>query len=227
MLPGRSIAILIRDSAAPNHPIIGIGALGSSVIQHSTRDKWIGWESKDFVTNLHNNSRSKESQYLFESVERLLNNIYKKDLIKEKIIRSSDLKNPSDGVIERLRNEAKRTKSIHWKNRNKSEYNALKQNHFDRNTNWTKFSVLPLYKSKRCNSLANILGIKKIFIEYNFYGKKHQLREALNNSKFKEAISRLVRQIKAERVGINMMDIVICGAVAPYQPLLGGKLICH
>lgn len=30
-LPGRPISILIRDAAAPNHPVIGIAALGSSV----------------------------------------------------------------------------------------------------------------------------------------------------------------------------------------------------
>ncbi|MBI3304251.1 MAG: DUF4338 domain-containing protein [Deltaproteobacteria bacterium] len=32
--------------------------------------------------------------------------------------------------------------------------------------------------------------------------------------------------MKAERVGINMMDITVCGAVAPYSILLGGKLVC-
>ncbi|MBB5338962.1 Druantia anti-phage system protein DruA [Tunturiibacter gelidoferens] len=32
--------------------------------------------------------------------------------------------------------------------------------------------------------------------------------------------------MKAERVGINMMDITVCGAVAPYNPILGGKLVC-
>ena len=31
--------------------------------------------------------------------------------------------------------------------------------------------------------------------------------------------------VKAERVGIAMMDIAICGGVAPYNSLLGGKLI--
>ena len=32
--------------------------------------------------------------------------------------------------------------------------------------------------------------------------------------------------LKGERVGVNMMDITVCGAVAPYNLLLGGKLIC-
>ena len=43
-VPGRSMMILIRDAAAPNHPVIGIASLASSVVQQSTRDKWIGSE---------------------------------------------------------------------------------------------------------------------------------------------------------------------------------------
>jgi hypothetical protein len=35
-----------------------------------------------------------------------------------------------------------------------------------------------------------------------------------------------VRFGKAERVGIGMMDITVCGAVAPYNAILGGKLAC-
>jgi len=32
--------------------------------------------------------------------------------------------------------------------------------------------------------------------------------------------------VKAEHVGVDMMDIVVCGTIAPYNVLLGGKLIC-
>src|SRR5439155_6375940 len=32
--------------------------------------------------------------------------------------------------------------------------------------------------------------------------------------------------VKAEHVGVDMMDMIICGAIAPYNLLLGGKLVC-
>src|SRR5206468_7033445 len=51
-LPGRSMAILIRDAAAPNHPVIGIAALGSSMAQQQLRDKWIGWEPEVFLSGV-------------------------------------------------------------------------------------------------------------------------------------------------------------------------------
>lgn len=40
---GRRIRFLIRDNSLPNKPVMGIAAIGSSLIQVSARDKWIGW----------------------------------------------------------------------------------------------------------------------------------------------------------------------------------------
>lgn len=39
--PGRSMAFLIRDCARENHPVIGIGSLGSPIVQIRERDSWI------------------------------------------------------------------------------------------------------------------------------------------------------------------------------------------
>jgi hypothetical protein len=43
---GRRIRILLRDDAIPGSPIIGIAALGSSIIHIPQRDKYIGWDIK-------------------------------------------------------------------------------------------------------------------------------------------------------------------------------------
>jgi len=49
---GRRIKLLIRDAALPNQPIIGIIALGSSIVHIPDRDNWIGWSIKDRTENL-------------------------------------------------------------------------------------------------------------------------------------------------------------------------------
>jgi len=41
----------------------------------------------------------------------------------------------------------------------------------------------------------------------------------------KVAAAKILRKAKADRVGIAMADIAVCGAVAPYNALLGGKLV--
>lgn len=40
---GRRLHFLIRDRSLPNRPIMGIAALGSSIMQLKVRDEWIGW----------------------------------------------------------------------------------------------------------------------------------------------------------------------------------------
>src|SRR5262249_7733764 len=46
------------------------------------------------------------------------------------------------------------------------------------------------------------------------------------NAALRKAASQLARFVKSEHVGLNMMDITTCGAIAPYNYLLGGKLVC-
>lgn len=49
---GRRIRLLIRDSALPNKPVIGIAALGSPIIHIPERDEWIGWDKETRTKNL-------------------------------------------------------------------------------------------------------------------------------------------------------------------------------
>src|SRR5207244_5235096 len=66
-------------------------------------------------------------------------------------------------------------------------------------------------------------GLKAAGLDAN---SSASLKAALANSDGRNAVRRLVRLVKAEHVGVDMMDIIICGAVAPYNVLLGGKLVC-
>ena len=49
---GRRIKLLIRDNALPTKPLIGIAALGSSIIHIPNRDRWIGWDKETRTKNL-------------------------------------------------------------------------------------------------------------------------------------------------------------------------------
>src|ERR1035441_10259060 len=63
-LPGRSMMVLIRDSAAPFHPVIGIAALGSSMAQQTQRDQWIGWDSEVFVQGLSESPKPRMARWV-------------------------------------------------------------------------------------------------------------------------------------------------------------------
>lgn len=49
---GRRIKLLIRDYALPQKPLIGIAALGSSIVHIPARDTWVGWDRRARTKNL-------------------------------------------------------------------------------------------------------------------------------------------------------------------------------
>jgi hypothetical protein len=49
---GRRIKLLIRDNSLPNKPLIGIAALGSSIVHIPDRDNWVGWDKETRTKNL-------------------------------------------------------------------------------------------------------------------------------------------------------------------------------
>lgn len=51
-MPGRNIYYLVRDEAQENHPVIGIFALGNSILNLTVRDNDIGWTVEAVEMNM-------------------------------------------------------------------------------------------------------------------------------------------------------------------------------
>ncbi|MDB5143418.1 MAG: hypothetical protein JWQ66_2131 [Mucilaginibacter sp.] len=221
-LPGRSISILIRDAAAPNHPVIGIAALGNSVAQQTNRDKWIGWDGSTFFKQLEKDKSAKSAKWILQTWKSMLDEIYKDDLIEQGFITAELIAEPNAEVVRALKGYAKELKSSHIDNPHDSKFTTAN----NENT-WEQRAQTDLFKSKRANALSELLGIKLIFNKYGFkQGTPKELEACLSKSEFKSAIEKLIRKAKAIHVGINMMDIIVAGSIAPYNHLLGGKLVC-
>jgi hypothetical protein len=223
-LPGRSIQILIRDAAAPFHPVIGIAALGSSIAQQSARDAWIGWRAHEFIQCLVDSPDTATVRWGLAALQNLTDQIYVRDLVSEKLIDRKEFQTPTKAVVAKLRHEGNQAIARH---------RMYPQRHFHKpkegfeDVDWTKRAKSDLFKSKRCLALARLLNIRRVFIENGLKaGTRNEFKEAAKSSAFREALGQLIRMIKAEHVGIDMMDIIVCGAVAPYNALLGGKLVC-
>jgi len=223
-LPGRSIQILIRDAAAPFHPVIGIAAIGSSIAQQSARDSWIGWRASEFIKSIAESPDAQTARWALERVQGLIDQIYVRDLLAEKLIQRSDFEKPTKEVIDVLRKEGHLAIARH-RLYPQRQFHKPKEG-FD-GIDWVKQAKSDLFKSKRCVALARLLNIRRIFIETGLTtGTRDQLQSAIKSSVFRDALGQLIRMIKAEHVGIDMMDIIVCGAIAPYNVLLGGKLVC-
>jgi hypothetical protein len=221
-LPGRGMMVLVRDAAAPNHPVIGIAALGSSMAQQTLRDRWIGWDSEVFVENLSATPTARLARWVHESVERLIESIHVADLLSDGIVERREIKKPTEQAINRLLRESVRAGEEH---RRFPDAAVHKSN--GGAADWRRQARTPLFRSKRARTLALLLGIRASLHGAGLLeATADSLKKAVENKDGRHAIRQLVRLVKAEHVGVDMMDIIICGAVAPYNALLGGKLVC-
>lgn len=222
-LPGRSMMLLIRDAAAPNHPVIGIGALGSSMAQQTNRDTWIGWESNSFLKQVLDRPTKKTCQWIIQSLERLIGDIYVKDLLDEGIIERPEIRKPAPSTIHRLLLAAQKASEQHRRFPHTASHKA--------NTNngkvaWRSQALTSLFKGKRARTLADLLSIRIILRRHGIDRPNlPRLQVALKTSEVRNAVRQIIRRVKAEHVGVDMMDIIVCGAIAPYNVLLGGKLV--
>jgi len=219
--PGRTMMVLIRDAAVEPHPVIGIAALSSSIVQLSERDRWIGWDGQTALAAIKEHATDQLAAWLLRSLEELIAGIAVADLFQEGVLTAQALQQPDDGIIIRLRELGLQEKQKHQRQSRTAAYKRQQDS-----DDWATLVRLPLYRSKRALTLADLLSIRKRFAEAGFSSPSSEcLRSATSRSAFREAVARLVRYTKASRVGINMMDLSTLGAIAPYNILLGGKLV--
>jgi hypothetical protein len=165
-------------------------------------------------------------RWILESLGGLIKGLYLDDILAEHICHLSDVDSPTDAVIQRLFKESEKAIKQHRLYPRAAHHKAHQVNS-DGGVNWEEQARTSLFRSKRCKALAQLLRMRKTFTNCGLIaGTKEELQKAIVSSAFRESLGQLVRKVKAEHVGIDMMDIVVCGAVSPYNVLLGGKLVC-
>ncbi len=222
--PGRKVWVLVRDRAAPNHPIIGIGALGSAIVQLSPRDRWVGWTAEEFLASLRKKPTVAWARWLHSSLSELIGDIYVTDFRSEGILRRGDVTRPGLDVVRRLKNLAADEWRVHRLYPDRRAHKAAVQR--GREGDWKAEARAHLFRAKRAEHLAELLEARRALRATGFREPTvTALRRALGTGSGARAITTVLRYMKAAHVGIDMMDITICGAVAPYNALLGGKLV--
>ena len=208
--------ILIRDAAAEMHPIIGIAAISSSIVQQTDRDLSIGWEPGLVLANLRKAPTHQDAKWLLDSLLGLIEGVRADDLVTPE-----EIKAPSAAKIQELEALAK-----HEMRRHKTSAKGRNYRKTQEGEEWQALSDTPLYRAKRAETLSRLLGIRFSFQASGFTkASARRLRLALESAEGRKAVAHLVRHVKATSVGIHMMDINVAGSIAPYNTLLGGKLV--
>lgn len=221
--PGRKMFILIRDRAASNHPVVGIAALGSPIMQLGVRDNWIGWTARQLVEIIREKPTAQWARWLLSSQEELVRGVYVADLIREGHIKRAELKSPSPALIERLRALSAKEREIHHL------YPARKQHKNASRpgaTNWREQACTHLFRSKRATALGELLQARlDLCAAHGRPFSASKWKQSVMSAPVARAIATILRYTKAAHAGVDMMDITVCGAIAPYNRLLGGKLV--
>ena len=246
-MPGRNLFYLVRDENYPYHPVIGIFALGNSVLNLTVRDDDIGWtvesikkalQRKEDVSECeqiisHTNGKTvkacvrrsleSESEYaeriatfsdeilphLIGCIDRSIGEIYVKDLGYQR-----QTKYPKQETISQLQILAEQMTE-------KSINNRLQEVKPD----WEKEAQTPLYVRKRSAELSKLLIAKKTIRSIEGDSNLEKLRKLLQYESGRRAINTALIANRKCKIGSNMMDIIVCGAIPPYNDLLGGKLV--
>jgi len=213
--------VLARDRAASNHSVIGISALASTIVQLTPRDRWIGWTAPEFLERLRLEPTRRWAMWLDRSLGNLIRALYVKDFLAEGLVNRRDLRAPSEEVATRLLQEAE------WARENHRLFpHASRHKSAPHEGAWEIQARTQLFRAKRAEDLAQLLDAKRRLQRAGFTKPKADLLEqVLEDPNGQRAIEVVLRHMKAAHVGVNMLDIVVCGAVPPYNAILGGKLV--
>lgn len=225
-IPGRTLQFLIRDQALEYHPIIGIGALSSASIGLGHRDEFIGWTEREVIATQKVNKSRKLAKWISESIDRLISEIYRQDFVNESLLPAVLPKRVDVQTIDRLEVESTKAKTSHFSALNRSDNKQQNLDGAATDDQWEKQAETALFRGKRAAELAALLSLRNSFLDLVDGLKKSEVAGAIiHSSAGRKILSRVIKAAKASTVGTEIADLTVCGALPPYNELLGGKLV--
>lgn len=221
--PGRSMPVLVRDRAADNHPVIGIAALGSAIVQLAHRDRALGWNPPDVLDQLRQDPTSIDSKWLLDRLDAWRSELYTVDLAADGLWSDEWWDAPDLADIDALVRESALRRQRHQRLGRKSDFRTSKAGCGDEF--WLARAQTDLFRSKRCKLAADLLTARRVLEPCTGNASEGTLAAVLSTAAGRRSVSWTIRRAKAETVGTEIADITVCGAIAPYTHLLGGKLV--
>ena len=225
--PGRTMQYLIRDAAHPSHAVMGIASLENTAVQITCRDDYIGWNAPSFIERLKAEGSHAVARSAFEKLLGYLDDgIQGIDYVD--LCSATDIDNPSDDVIRKLQyiavtaEEERQDLLKAYQGGNpdaasedKSELGSI-----------SKEIEQALYRRKRADQLGKLLGAKKALSDLIHNEKFEELWNSFcDGDNGKSYIRTALIAQKTKHIGSSMMELNVCGAIPPYNEILGGKLV--
>lgn len=230
--PGRNMYYLVRDAATEGRPLIGIAALGNTVLGLAQRDDYAGWSAKGLRTrwaNLSVEDRRRLAERLLEIVEEGIAETFSEDMWPDGI--------PGDWRVAVA--EAERIESTAARQRvellsdeegtRDEDYLAVRAAHTAAqkadpgSVDWHALATTALYRRKRASTLADLIRARGTLTDLGAPDPA-SVERALGTGAGLRALEVALRRIKQTVLASHVMELITCGAVPPYREVLGGKL---
>jgi hypothetical protein len=233
-IPGRQMMVLVRNAARPNRPIMGIAMLASPVMRLTSRDLWIGWLREAALEKLNQGEWSAGAfgRALWTRLETSLAEIRFDDLAS-----ANEVAEPSEALVLRLEQKAAGAafaRDSHLK-AHFAQYSGEdavvrpyrgKLKAASEGADWRAASEDLLFVRKRAEGMARLLSAKREFMAAGLdRAPAKALRELLGTRDGQRAIDVVLAEFRKAGLSSEVADVSICGAVHPYNELLGGKLV--
>ena len=233
-IPGRQMMVLIRNGARPNRPVMGIAMLASPVMRLTSRDLWIGWLREAAAEKVQSGEWLAKAfgRALWTQLEASLAGIRWDD-----IATAEELREPSEAVALRLEQRAAgaafareaELKAHFASQRDQGDLVRPHRGHLkaaSADADWRSASEDLLFVRKRSESLARLLSAKQLFLAAGLKrAPATAVRKLLESRQGQRAIDVVLAEFRKAGLSSEVADVSVCGAVHPYNELLGGKLV--
>lgn len=234
--PGRTLPLLIRNVARPNLPIIGIAMLASAAPRLLDRDTWIGWLPEELRRRVYRGEweASCVGRALFEIVSSAISEIRADDFPD---VSPTTLAVPDQNAVLYLERQAASSSERRAADLREfenlpsgSDVGAAKDRIRplapDGTVDWRAASDRPLFKAKRAQTLSRLLAA---LLEFQSAGLDAEPGDALQRLLLtpdgRTAVAIALTEIRKRALASQIADVSVCGAVTPYNEILGGKLV--
>ncbi len=224
---------LVRDSAAEGRPLIGIAALGNTVLGLAQRDDYAGWSAGGFRARwaeLDSRKRRRLARRLVDVVEEGIGETFAEDLWPNGMPEDWATAVADLERVERASAEQRVSQLSDHAGPRDREYLAIRAAHTAAqkgqldDIDWYALATTTLYRRKRAGTLADLIRARGTFGDLGAPDVGY-VERALESEAGVRAIEAALRRIKQGVISSSVMELITCGALPPYRDVLGGKLV--
>jgi hypothetical protein len=245
--PGRQLLYLVRDAAHPCHAVMGLIGLNNSALQMGAlRERDLGWSREALIESLHNAAATGDGERLQSEYAWMEARIADalSDVATDGLVTDDEQAAPTPAVIARLRHAAR-----DFDQSRDATLRRIKQPRVEDGIEplfaWhppVSDAMLNLEPKPASDPIMQqarryLVARKRATLLAELLQARLTLREARDNlcdpcaypavvtrEAVGIALQTVLDTLKSRYAGINLLEVSTCGAIAPYNHILGGKL---